>query len=143
LQSRSPTDGGKPRTRAASRMPCLPLIVWNVTICATWSAPYFVLAYLIQEAFEDQPVPQRIDVGDAEAIGHDRAGGRSPARSDADALLASEADQVPDHQEVSGEPHLEDHAHLQLETIPDLRGQRVAVPLGGPGERELAEVGLE
>ena len=40
LQSRSPNDAGNPSTRAASRMPCLPLIVWNVTICATWSEPY-------------------------------------------------------------------------------------------------------
>ena len=85
----------------------------------------------IQEALEDQPVPQRIDVGDPKAIGHDRAGGRSSARSDADALLASEPDQVPDHQEVPGEAHLEDHAHLQVESIPDLRGQRIAVALCG------------
>jgi hypothetical protein len=29
----------EPEHPAASRMPCLPLIVWNVTICATWSEP--------------------------------------------------------------------------------------------------------
>ena len=40
LQSRSPTPAGNPSTRAASRMPCFPLIVWNVMICATWSEPY-------------------------------------------------------------------------------------------------------
>ena len=40
LQSRSPNMAGNPRTRAASRMPCFPLIVWNVMIWATWSAPY-------------------------------------------------------------------------------------------------------
>ena len=44
LQSSSPTRGGNPSTRAASRIPCLPLIVWNVTICATWSEPYFSVA---------------------------------------------------------------------------------------------------
>ena len=35
-----PTTAGNPSTRAASRMPCFPLIVWNVMICATWSEPY-------------------------------------------------------------------------------------------------------
>ena len=35
LQRRSPTTAGNPSTRAASRMPCFPLIVWNVMICAT------------------------------------------------------------------------------------------------------------
>ncbi len=47
LQSRSPIDAGNPSTLAASRIPCLPLIVWNVTICATWSDPYFWATYRI------------------------------------------------------------------------------------------------
>ena len=47
LQSRSPTLAGNPSTRAASRIPCFPLIVWNVMICATWSAPYFAATYRI------------------------------------------------------------------------------------------------
>ena len=32
---------------------------------------------------------------------------------------------------------------LQVEAIPDLRGQRISVALRGPGERELAQVRLE
>ena len=45
LQSRSPTEAGNPSTRAASRIPCFPLMVWNVMICATWSEPYFCATY--------------------------------------------------------------------------------------------------
>ena len=87
LQSRSPIDAGNPSTRAASRIPCFPLIVWNVMICATWSAPYRSATYWmtcrggvvevhvdvrhlhalgVQEPLEDQPVPQRVEVGDAQ-----------------------------------------------------------------------------
>ena len=162
---RSPTDGGKPSTRAASRIPCLPLIVENVTICATWSAPYLlgrvadhlVAAALVevhvdvghldalgvQEPLEQQAVAERVEVGDPQAVRHDRAGRRSPPRTDADALLAREPDEVPDDQEVAGEPHLQDDAQLEVEPVRDLRGERIAVALGGAREGQLPQVALE
>ncbi len=56
----------------------------------------------IQEALEDQVVLDRIDVGDAQAVGDEAAGRRAAARADRDALLARVADEVPDDQEVPG-----------------------------------------
>ncbi len=56
----------------------------------------------VEEALEDQVVLDRIDVGDAEAVGDEAAGGRAAARPDRDALLAGVADEVPDDQEVPG-----------------------------------------
>ena len=72
----------------------------------------------VQEALEDQSVPERVDVGDAEAVGHDRAGGRPAPRADADALLPREPDQVPDDQEVAGQTHLQDHARSRSRAGP-------------------------
>ena len=70
------------------------LMVEKVTIWATRSGPYFWAAYLIisavslvevhvdighlstsgiEEAFEDQPVGERVEVGDPQAIRDDRS----------------------------------------------------------------------
>ena len=56
----------------------------------------------VEEALEDQVVLDRIDVGDAQAVGDEAAGRRAAARADRDALLARVADEVPDDQEVPG-----------------------------------------
>ena len=82
-------------------------MVPKVMIWVTLSSPYFcfdVLDHLaapmvvevdvdvrhrhalgIQEALEDEPVPQRVDVGDPERVGDERPGRRAAARPDADA----------------------------------------------------------
>ena len=67
----------------------------------------------IQEALEEQFVLQRIDVGDAERVGDERAGGRSAAGADGDVVLAGVADEVPDDQEIAGELHLLDDARVR------------------------------
>ena len=64
-----------------------------------------LLARGVQESFEDEPVPQRVEVGDAQAVGHDRPGRRPTPRSDPDPVVPSEPDQVPHDQEIAGEPH--------------------------------------
>ena len=70
----------------------------------------------VEEALEDQVEVDRIDVGDAHAPRDERRGRRAAAGPDRDVLLASVADEVPDNQQVTCEPHLLDHLELVLET---------------------------
>ncbi len=56
----------------------------------------------VEEALEDEVEVDRIDVGDAQAVGDEAAGRRAAARADRNALLARVADEVPDDQEVPG-----------------------------------------
>ena len=58
----------------------------------------------VEEALEQQVVVDRIDVGDAQAVGDQAAGRRAAAGADRDAVLAGVADEVPDDQEVPGYP---------------------------------------
>ena len=85
------------------RAPLLAPRVPKVMICETQRSPYFCRTYSmtsprrfhaevdvdirradtlgIQKAFEDQAETQRIDIGDAQHIGDQRAGGRATARA--------------------------------------------------------------
>ena len=56
----------------------------------------------VEEALEDQVVLDRIDVGDAQAVGDEAAGRRAAARADRNALLAGVADEVPHDQKYPG-----------------------------------------
>ena len=58
----------------------------------------------VEEALEQQVVVDRVDVGDAQAVGDEAAGGRAAARADRNAVLAGVADEVPDDEEVPGYP---------------------------------------
>ena len=71
----------------------------------------------VQEALEGQLVGDRVDRRDAQRVGHDRARSAAPAGR-LDALLAGEADEVGDDQEVAGVAHPGDHAELVLEAGP-------------------------
>ena len=71
----------------------------------------------VEEALEEQVVGERVEVGDVERVGDDRAGRRAAARADGDAVLLGVADEVPDDQEVGGEAHLLDHPELELEPL--------------------------
>src|SRR5205809_803798 len=68
----------------------------------------------IQEPFENQIVTDRIDRRNAEAITN-RAIGRAAAALDHDIVLAAEIDDVPDNQEISGEPEFDYERELFLE----------------------------
>ena len=81
----------------------------------------------VEEALEQQLVLDRVDVGDLQAVGDDRAGRRAAPRADGDAAVLGELDEVPDDQEVGREAHLLDHAQLHLEPLDGLGGRRVAV----------------
>ncbi len=77
------------------------------------------LAPGVQEPLEEQVVAQRVEVGDAQRIGHDRAGRRAAARPHRDPVGLREAHEVPDDQEVVGEAHLADRLELELEPVAD------------------------
>ena len=95
-----------------------------------------VLAGRVEEALEQQPVPHRVDVRDAEAVGGERARGRAAARSDGDAVALREVDEVGDDQEVVREAHLADRPELELEPLGQLRRRVPVAPL----ETALAEL---
>src|SRR5215203_5394266 len=97
------------------------------------------LAAGIEEALEEEPVPDRVEVGDPEAVGGDRAGGRAAAGADADAVPLREADEVLDDEEVVGEAHLADRLQLEAQAVLEL-GRDLVVPPLEPFLAELDEV---
>ena len=70
----------------------------------------------IEEALEQQPVAQRIEIGDAERVGDERAGAGAAAGTDRHAVALRPVDEVGDDQEVAGEAHLDDRSDLEVET---------------------------
>jgi hypothetical protein len=98
-----------------------------------------VLARGIEEALEQQAVPQRVDVGDLEAVRGERAGGRASPRPHRDAVPLREADEVRDDEEVVGEAHLADRLELEAQPLVELGG-RSPVPLREAPLAELDEV---
>src|SRR3977135_1613544 len=78
---------------------------------------------LVQEPLEYQIVTDRIDRGDAEAITN-RAVRRAAAALDHDVVLAAEIDDVPDDQEISGEPELDYEREFFFDLTSYLRADR-------------------
>src|SRR5882757_2193459 len=70
-------------------------------------------ALWIQEALKQQCVVDRIEVGDAEAVGHERARTGAAARSDRHSVFTTPLDEVRDNQEVALEAHLADDIELE------------------------------
>ncbi len=95
----------------------------------------------VQEALEQQVVAQRVDIGDRQAVGHDRAGRRAAPGSHGDAVLLRELDEVPDDQEVGVEAHAVDHVELHLHALDRGRRRRVAVAQAQALLHALAQVG--
>ena len=98
-----------------------------------------LLAPGVQEAFEDEPVVERIEVGDRQAVGDDRSGSASASGSRADAAPRSMGDQVPDDEEVRRESHVGDHAELVVDALRDVSIDR-AVPAMCTLHHEVPEV---
>jgi hypothetical protein len=97
------------------------------------------LSARVQEPLEEQRVADRVEVGDPQAVGHERPGRRAAAGADRDAGLAGEADEVPDDQEVVGVTHLLDRAKLELQPLAEL-GRLGPVALAQAGLGQLAQV---
>ena len=62
----------------------------------------------VQEPLEQQAEPQRVQVGDGQRPGDQRAGARAPARPHGNAVRLGPFDEVRHDQEVAGEAHLLD-----------------------------------
>ena len=77
----------------------------------------------VEEPLERQAVGDRVDRGDAERVGHDRARRAAPAGR-LDALLPGEPDEVGDDQEVARVAHRGDDAELVVEALLELRRDR-------------------
>ena len=82
----------------------------------------------VEKALEQELVAHRVDVGDLEAVGDERAGCGAATGTDADLVSLGEADEVGDDQEVVGKAHLPDGLELELEPLGQLRRHPV-VPL--------------
>ena len=84
----------------------------------------------VEEPLEQQSVDERVEVGDPQRVGHDRAGARAAAGPDPDAVVLGPVDEVGDHEEVAREAHAVDDAELEVRPLADGVGDalRVAVP---------------
>lgn len=79
-------------------------------------------AFGIEEALEEQPEADRVDVGDLQAIGDDGASARAAARADGDVLAPRPIDEVPDDEEVVDETRAGDDAQLVVDAAAELGG---------------------
>ncbi len=82
----------------------------------------------VEEPLEQQPVLQRVDVGDAERVRHHAARRGATARADRDAVVLGPHDEVRDDQEVRREAHLQDDPELELHLL----AVGLVVPVGEP-----------
>ena len=94
-------------------------------------------AFRVEEALEQQVVGQRVEVGDAQRPGHQRAGAGAAAGADRDAVLLRPVDEVGDDQEVAREAHLDDDVELGLQAgfvvFACLAGRQLC-PFEAPGQ---------
>ena len=161
LARRSTWPSGSRSTRPTSRSTARACRLPKVMIWATRSRPYslldvgdHLLAPLlaevdvevghrhplgVEEALEQQAAAQRVEVGDGQRPGDQRAGAGAAAGPDRDAVRLGPFDEVRDDQEVAGEAHLGDHADLVLQPRPvaarGSRRRRPSRPCGAPGPR--------
>src|SRR6202030_2893422 len=74
-------------------------------------------AFRIEEALEQQPVLERVDIGDIHRVADQASGRRAAPRTDWNPARFGEADEVPDDKEVARELHLLDHPDLALQPL--------------------------
>ena len=83
----------------------------------------------VQEPLEDQPVLDRVHLGDVGAIGDHRTTCRTAARTDLDTNLTGVPAQVRNDQEIGRKTHLFDHRQLVLNAFLHCVRHRRPVPL--------------
>ena len=71
----------------------------------------------VEEALEQQVVGQRIEIGDLQHIGDQRAGARTAPRANRHAIVLGPLDEVGNDQEVAGKAHLNDGAQLEFQAV--------------------------
>ena len=79
----------------------------------------------IQKALEQQVVAQRVEVGDAQRPGYQRAGARAAPRAHRDTAVARPAHEIGHHQEIAGEAHAVDDLEFMQQSLPVILRRRV------------------
>ena len=74
-------------------------------------------AFRVEEAFEQQPQPQWIEIGDGQRPGDDRTRARTAPRPDRDVIGLGPLDEVSHDQEVAGKAHPVDDVGLEIEPV--------------------------
>ena len=99
-------------------------------------------AFGIEEPFEQQAKSQRIEIGDGERPGDDRACARAAPRSDRDPLRLRPLNEVGDDEEIAGELHVDDDVEFEGEAlrIVLLRASRGQPMRGEAGAQALARL---
>ena len=106
----------------------------------------------VEEALEQQPQLQRIEIGDGQRPRDHRSRARTAPRPHRNVVILRPFDEVGDDQEITGEAHLDDDVELELEPveigIAPLFAQRRALDRGDlgqprvePGARVVAQLG--
>ncbi len=90
----------------------------------------------VEEPLEQEAEAQRIEVGDRQGPGDDRAGPRAAPGTDRDALALRPLDEIGDDQEIAGKPGPRDHVELEFKALAiGLRGGFVAAGGGEAARR--------
>ncbi len=97
-------------------------------------------AFGIEKSLEQQPEPDRIEIGDGERVGNERACARAAARPDWNALPLRPLDEIGNDEEVAGILHALDDAELEGQPLVVLV-DRVALS-GAVPRKPQAETGL-
>ncbi len=71
----------------------------------------------VEEALEEEAVFERIEIGNLHGVADQAAGGGATARSDGDAALFGEANEVPDDEQVTRELRLLDDSNLAVQAV--------------------------
>ncbi len=95
----------------------------------------------VEEPLEQQPVLDRVDVGDAQRVGDQRTGGRTAAGADPDVHRPRVVDQVGDDEEVRREALVADDLDLVAGPLGVLGGHTVGEPAGQPAVHLVAQPG--
>src|SRR3546814_10809279 len=72
-------------------------------------------AFGVQEAFEQQPELQGIEIGDRERPGDHRARARAAPRPHRNIVILRPFDEIGDDQEIAGKAHLDDDPDFEVE----------------------------
>ena len=80
----------------------------------------------VEEALEEQPVGDRVQLGDLQGVGHHGARAGASSRADPDPVALGPQDVVGDDEEVTREPHLQDHPHLVVGPLAHRGGDGLA-----------------
>ena len=96
----------------------------------------------VEEALEDQPVRDRVEVGDLHRVGAHGPRARPTARADPDAVALGPGDEVGDDEEVAGVPLGDDDLGLELGLLLGVVGDPLGEPLTQPALDLLDEPAL-